>query len=71
YTIGKNFIYLQCWLIYEQGARDFIPELEEIEVDMQTTYHLHFVPLKNYEFNYKDKEVIAIIESVYHPSNKK
>ena len=71
YTIGKNFIYLQCWLIYEQGARDFIPELEEIEEDMQTTYHLHFVPLKNYEFNYKDNEVIAIIESVYHPSNKK
>ncbi len=66
YTIGKNLIYLQCWLIYEQGARDFIPVIEEKEEDMQTTYHLQFLPLKTYAFDYKDKEVIAIIESVYH-----
>ena len=71
YTIGKNFIYLQCWLIYEQGARDFIPEIVEIEENMETRYELQFSPLKNYNFDYKDKEVIAIIESVYHPSQKK
>ena len=71
YTIGKNFIYLQCWLIYEQGSRDFIPEFFEVEEDLQTTYHLHFVPLKTYAFDYKDKEIIGIIESVYHPSKKK
>ncbi len=66
YTAGGEFLYMQCWLIFEQGIKDYIPELVEQTVNMQSSYRLTFSPLKTYRFDYQDKEVMAIIEQCYH-----
>ena len=66
YTIGGEFIYLQCWLIYSQNIRDFVPNLVEIQEKLGTFYALEFVPAKNYSFNFQDKEVLGIIQGAYH-----
>ncbi|MBQ2601631.1 MAG: hypothetical protein II584_04520 [Treponema sp.] len=65
YTSGGDFIYLQCWLIYEQGIRDFVPVLEEEEERLETFYRLDFVPARNFEFTWQEREVIAAIEETY------
>ncbi len=67
YTSGGEFIYLQCWLIYEQGARDFIPVIEEVEERMVITNRLRFVPLRTFSFSFQDREVIRAVEEAYHP----
>ncbi|MBQ2547815.1 MAG: hypothetical protein II558_02810, partial [Treponema sp.] len=61
-----EFIYLQCWLIYSQNIRDFVPNLVEIQEKLGTFYALEFVPAKNYSFNFQDKEVLGIIQAAYH-----
>ncbi|HAK69589.1 MAG TPA: hypothetical protein DEO40_03390 [Treponema sp.] len=70
YTSGGEFIYLQCWLMYEQGIRDFVPVFESQEKNYQTEWSLVFVPAKNWNFAFQDREVIAAIESVYHPGKR-
>ncbi len=65
YTLGDNFIYLQCWLYFEQKAKDFFPFMS---VNPDASYTLKFAPLKDYRFNYKDKEVFAIIKQCYYPT---
>ena len=67
YTSGGEFIYLQCWLIYEQGTRDFIPVIEEVEERMVITNRLRFVPLRTFSFSFQDREVIRAVEEAYHP----
>jgi hypothetical protein len=66
YTDGGQFIYMQCWLIFEQGIKDYIPELVLKNQGVDSTWHLEFTPLKTYRFDYQDKEVMAIIEQCYH-----
>ncbi len=67
YTSGGDLIYLQCWLIFEQGVRDYIPVIEEVEEKMVITNRLRFVPLRTFSFSFQDREVIAAIEEAYHP----
>ncbi len=67
YTSGDDFIYLQCWLIFEQRVRDFIPVIEEVEEKMVITNRLKFVPLRTFSFSFEEREVIAAIEETYHP----
>ncbi len=65
YTSGDDFIYLQCWLIYENGIRDYVPSLVEVEDRLETGYKLEFVPFRRYEFSWNEKEVIAAIEDAF------
>lgn len=71
YTTGGDLIYLQCWLIYEQGVRDYVPCLVEVEERLETYYRLEFVPTKSYDFNWQDREVIAEIEETFYHGRKK
>ncbi len=65
YTSGGEFIYLQCWLMFAQNIKDFIPELVAVEENFQTHYVLQFSQTKNYGWSFQDKEVLAAIQSAY------
>ena len=67
YTSGGEFIYLQCWLLYSQNVRDYVPELFSTEENRQTVWHLRFVPFKAMQFSFQDREVLAAIEAACHP----
>ena len=69
YTSGGDFIYLQCWLIYEQGIRDYVPCIEEKEEHLGTFYTLDFVPFRSFNFSWQEREVIAAIEEAFHPQD--
>ena len=69
YTVGGEFIYLQCWLIFDQNIKDFVPELVKKESDMQTVYSLEFSPLKTFAFSYQDKEVMGAIQASFYPAH--
>lgn len=66
YTEGGDFIYLQCWLIYEQGIKDYVPYFEEVEDRLETSYRLEFSPRRSYSFGWQEREVVAAIESAFH-----
>lgn len=66
YTSGGDFIYLQCWLRYEQGIRDFVPCIEEVENRLETSHRLDFFPARCYQFSWQEKEVVAAIEETFH-----
>lgn len=65
YTEGGEFIYLQCWLMFSQNIKDFIPELVAVQENFQTRYVLQFSLTKNYGWSFQDKEVLATIQSAY------
>ena len=66
YTVGGEFIYLQCWLIYAQNVKDFVPNLVEVQEKLGTFYALEFVPAKNFSFSFQDKEVLGILQRAYN-----
>ncbi len=63
YTSGGQFVYLICWLMFEQNKKEFIPEFFEYETGK---YSLVFFQGEKYEFDQKMKEVISIIESNFY-----
>ncbi len=67
YTTGDEFIYLQSWLYFEQKAKDYIPYLS---IKPDGSYILKFIPTADYRWNYRAKEVFAIIHSVFYPTEK-
>ena len=69
YTTGGQFIYLQCWLIFAQNIKDFVPELVSQEENMQTVFTLQFSPFKTFAFSYQDKEVMGAVQEAFYPAN--
>ncbi len=63
YTSGGQFVYLLCWLMFEQNKKEFIPEFVEFE---SGKFALKFFPGEKYEFDQKMREVIGIIESNFY-----
>ena len=64
YTQGGDFVYLQCWLRYEQGVTDVVPQLAQ---GKEGLYTLQFVPSAAFRADYKTKEIAAVIqETFYH-----
>lgn len=67
YTTGDEFVYLQAWLYFEKRARDFIPYM--YLQDGGSSYILRFAETSGYRWNYKDKEVFAIIQAAFYPTD--
>ena len=69
YTQGDSFVYLQCWLRYEQKVEDFVPHFFRVSARQQQDeiYTLQFVPAASYHTDYRKKEIIAIIQSEFYP----
>lgn len=65
YTMGDSFVYLQCWLFYEQQAKAYVPYFA---VQQDGSYRLQFAPLRNFKLGYKEKEVAAVIKACFYPS---
>ena len=65
YTMGDSFVYLQCWLFYEQQAKAYVPYFA---VQQDGSYQLRFAPLRNFKLGYKEKEVAAVIKTAFYPS---
>ena len=61
YTSGGDFIYLQCYLMFCQGIRDFVPVLEEVENNLETSWRLDFVSADCHVWSWQDKEIVAAV----------
>lgn len=66
YTIGGEFIYLQCWLKFENNISDFVPEL----VAVNGTWILRFVPESRFRFSFKENETAETILECFYPGAK-
>ena len=64
YTEGDDFVYLQCWLMYEQKATDVVPRFVQ---NQNGSYTLQFVPAAAYHAGYRKKEIVAVIQSEFYP----
>ncbi len=62
YTSGGQFIYLVCWLHFEQGMSEFIPFFTEKD----GAYSLAFARNENFEFEEHDKEIFEIIRQEFY-----
>jgi len=62
YTFGGNFIYLICWLMFEEEISDFVPVLEE----KNNSYKLRFVASENYHFESKESDLVRIVKEVFY-----
>ncbi len=67
YTLGGEFIYLQCWLRYCKQITDFVPILKSTEKNLETIWTLHFVSPKKVSWSFQEQEIIAVLESNFHP----
>lgn len=67
YTTGDEFVYLQAWLYFEKRSRDFIPYM--YLQDGGSSCILRFADASGYRWNYKDKEVFAIIQAAFYPTD--
>ncbi|MBR0032601.1 MAG: hypothetical protein IJP61_09980 [Treponema sp.] len=63
YIRGGQFIFLQCWLRFEQGVENFIPVLEE---DRNGYFHLRFYPEAQVKMSAKDKELIEKVRESFY-----
>ena len=70
YTQGDDFVYLQCWLRYEQGVEDVVPQFAQTNAGQTQTgaYTLQFVPAAAYHAGYKKKEIAAVIQQEFYPT---
>ena len=69
YTEGDEFVYLQCWLMYEQKVADVVPQLvrSNSSQHQNNSYTLQFVPVAAYHAGYKKKEIAAVIQQEFYP----
>lgn len=63
YTQGGDFVYLQCWLRYEQGVTDVVPQLAQ---GKEGLYTLQFIPSAAFRVDYKTKEITAVIQDAFY-----
>lgn len=63
YTQGGDFVYLQCWLRYEQGVTDVVPQFAQ---GKEGLYTLQFVPSAAFRADYKTKEITAVIQDAFY-----
>ena len=63
YVRGGQFIFLQCWLLFEQRVEDFVPVLEE---DRNGYFHLRFHPQNEVKLSAKDKELIEKVREAFY-----
>lgn len=64
YTEGGEFIYLQCWFMYEHRP-EFVPQLERPEKGRG--WVLSFVPPSRRRATGSDLEVEAVIQECFYP----
>ena len=64
YTIGGDFVYLQCWLCYERGITDYTPELC---AHTDEVWRLQFVPARHHHPTREDNDKAAVIRSCFYP----
>lgn len=64
YTTGGEFIYLQCWFMYEHKA-ELVPQLEYNE--KTDNWKLTFVPKKRLHATTSDLEIDSIIQECFYP----
>lgn len=64
YTQGDDFVYLQCWLQYEQNVADVVPQFAQHK---NGSYTLQFVPAAEHHADYKKKEIAAVIQAEFYP----
>lgn len=61
-TSGGQFIYLLCWLYFEQNFREYIPMFAEKD----GVFSLVFVKAENFEFEGNDREIFGIVEKEFY-----
>ena len=64
YTQGDDFVFLQCWLMYEQKIGDYVPLFAQ---NKDGSYILHFEAASSYHADYKKKEILAVIQEEFYP----
>ncbi len=62
YTFGGEFIYLSCWLRFEQGATDFIPVLKE----ENNSWQLTFASSSIHRYERADSELIKMVKECFY-----
>ncbi len=62
YTFGGQFMYLSCWLKFEQGATDFVPILQE----SNGAWQLSFVAAETYRYERADAELVSIVKECFY-----
>lgn len=62
YIMNGNFIYLICWLMFEENIGDFVPVLEE----KNNSYKLRFYSSENYRFENNDSEIIRMVKEIFY-----
>ena len=69
YTQGDEFVYLQCWLMYEQKVADVVPQfVPSAGAHQNGSYTLQFVPAAAYHAGYRKKEIAAVIQQEFYPA---
>ncbi|MBQ9237878.1 MAG: hypothetical protein IJ191_00960 [Treponema sp.] len=67
YTVGGEFLYLQCWLFYQNGCTAYIPTLKTEVAAADKRRAMHFVPAARYRQSHQEKEIISIIKNCFYP----
>ncbi|MCR5725638.1 MAG: hypothetical protein K6G80_11190 [Treponema sp.] len=67
YTLGGDFIYLQCWLQHEKGCTDYVPELQP-QNEGTDSWRLTFVPARHHRITSSDKEKLDTICECFYPA---
>lgn len=63
YSAGKKFIFLQAWMIFEKGVKDFVPVLDfESEMPEKSgRIRLDFVDFEKHSFSSEEREILAVL----------
>ena len=62
YTSGGQFIYLLCWLFFEQDCQEYIPFFNENE----NHHSLAFAKSDSFSFDAHDREIFEIIKAEFY-----
>lgn len=68
YTQGGEFIYLQCWFMFEHKKAELVPQIEYNE--KSETWRLTFVPHGRRHVTGSDMEVESIIQECFYPTRE-
>lgn len=71
YTFGGEFIYLQCWLKFENGISDYMPVIWA-EENAQDSYapkkhKLRFINPRNLRLSFREREISEIVAECFYP----
>lgn len=63
YTSGGQFIYLLCWLYFEQNCQEFLPFFK----DFENHFVLCFSPSENFQFeDGHEKEIFELVKAEFY-----